>query len=302
MCRNRSILDTDYNGSNLSSLLISRIQSDRSYNIHKQINIVLKTFLPTNTKFFTYVIFLLVSETVWAQELVETIAKIRESIVAIGTFQPTRAPSSIFLGTGFVVADGRHILTNAHVIPDNIDDTHREKLAVFVGDNANIKARSARKILVDYKHDIALLAISGKAIPAMQLGQSNQVREGQQLAFTGFPIGMVLGLHPVTHRGIVSAITPIVLPAPNTKQLNKKMLVRLQDPYAVFQLDATAYPGNSGSPLYEEISGKVVGIINKVFVKDTKENLLAQPSGISYAIPIQYAQKLLAEKGLVKDE
>ena len=121
--------------------------------------------------------------------------------MAVGTFQATRAPSSVFLGTGFVVADGRHVLTNAHVLPNHLDDVHFEKLAVFVAGNANIKVRSARKILVDYKHDIALLAISGKAIPAMQLGRSDQVREGQQFAFTGFPIGMVLGLHPVTHQG-----------------------------------------------------------------------------------------------------
>ncbi len=83
---------------------------------------------------------------------------------------------------------------------------------------------------------------------------------------------------------------------------NKTMYVRLQNPYTVFQLDATAYPGNSGSPLYEKDSGQVVGIINKVFVKDTKENLLAKPSGISYAIPIQYGKALLAKKGFAKEE
>lgn len=263
---------------------------------------MINKFLRSGIKSCAYLLLLLACRPVWAQDLVETIAKIRGSIVAVGTFQPTRAPSSVFLGTGFVVADGRHVLTNAHVLPDHLDDANLEKLAVFAMGNSNIKARSTRKILVDYKHDIALLAISGKAIPTMQLGRSDQVREGQQLAFTGFPIGMVLGLHPVTHRGIVSAITPIALPTVNSKQLNKNMLVRLRDPYTVFQLDATAYPGNSGSPLYEKDSGKVVGIINKVFVKDTKENLLAKPSGISYAIPIQYAKALLTKKGLAREE
>ena len=228
---------------------------------------MIKKFLPIGIKFFAYLLLLLTCRPVWAQELVETIAKIRGSIVAVGTFQPTRAPSSVFLGTGFVVTDGRHVLTNAYVLPDHLDDANLEKLVVFVAGTSNFKAHSARKILVDYKHDIALLAISGKAIPAMQLGRSDQVREGQQLAFTGFPIGVVLGLHPVTYQGIVSALTPIALPTVNSKQLNINMLVRLQDPYTVFQLDATAYPGNSGSPLYEKDSGKVVGIINKVFVK-----------------------------------
>jgi serine protease Do len=61
----------------------------------------------------------------------------------------------------------------------------------------------------------------------------------------------------------------------------------------VLQLDATAYPGNSGSPLYDEKRGEVVGIVNMVFVKGTKESALTQPSGISYAIPVQPLVDLL---------
>ena len=37
--------------------------------------------------------------------------------------------------------------------------------------------------------------------------------------------------------------------------------------YPIFQLDATAYPGNSGSPLYDPESGEVIAVINMVFVK-----------------------------------
>ena len=96
------------------------------------VTIVLNKSLPTGIKSFAYLLLLLACRPVWAQELVETIAKVRLSIVAIGTFQPTRAPSSVFLGTGFVVADGRHVLTNAHVLPDHLDDAKFEKLAVFV--------------------------------------------------------------------------------------------------------------------------------------------------------------------------
>jgi S1-C subfamily serine protease len=102
---------------------------------------------------------------------------------------------------------------------------------------------------------------------------------------------------PVTHRSIISAITPNAIPATATQQLNVNMLKMLQTPYDVFQLDATAYPGNSGSPLYDENTGKVVGIINKVFVQGSKENALTNPSGISYAIPAEHIKKLLLEKG-----
>lgn len=73
---------------------------------------------------------------------------------------------------------------------------------------------------------------------------------------------------------------------------------RLSAPYNVFQLDATAYPGNSGSPLYHTETGQVVGIINKVFVQESKESVLQKPSGISYAIPINHVQDLLRSSGI----
>jgi S1-C subfamily serine protease len=65
--------------------------------------------------------------------------------------------------------------------------------------------------------------------------------------------------------------------------------------FAVFQLDATAYPGNSGSPLYMADTGEVVGIVNMVFVKRTKEAALTDPSGITYAIPSRYLIELLKQ-------
>ena len=147
--------------------------------------------------------------------------------------------------------------------------------------------------LVGQKHDLALLLITGSSLRPMALGDGSRVREGELYAFSGFPIGMILGLTPVTHRGIVSAITPIVIPAISSKELSVKQIRRMQDPYKVFQLDATAYPGNSGSPLYETDTGKVVGVINSVFGKESKETLLSSPSGIAYAIPVKYVKKLI---------
>ena len=121
--------------------------------------------------------------------------------------------------------------------------------------------------------------------------------EGQEVAFTGFPIGAVLGMTPVTHRGIVSAITPIAIPQANSRDLNPALIRRLAtDPFRVYQLDATAYPGNSGSPLYDPATGEVIGVLNMVFVKSTKEKVLSDPSGISYAIPVEYLQRLIASQ------
>ncbi|MDP2903912.1 MAG: serine protease [Methylovulum sp.] len=227
-----------------------------------------------------------------------TIAKIKHSIVAVGSFMPKRNPRSVFLGTGFAVGDGTLVVTNAHVIPTNLDDGHLEQVAVFYRKGNEDKVITARQVALDNDYDLAVLKITGEPLPPLKLGDVASVREGQPYAFTGFPIGMVLGLYPVTHRGIVSAISPNVIPMLKSDALNPKLLRRLDAPYNVFQLDATAYPGNSGSPLYEQDTGKVIGVINKAFIQESKENILSNPSGISYAIPIDHLQKLLKDKGL----
>jgi S1-C subfamily serine protease len=121
------------------------------------------------------------------------------------------------------------------------------------------------------------------------------VREGERFAFTGFPIGAVLGLFPATHGAMISSITPIVIPASQSSQLNAKIINQLRSPFYIFQLDATAYPGNSGSPLYQMDSGAVIGIINMVFVKESKETVLSNPSGIAYAIPSNFIKNLLSD-------
>lgn len=225
-----------------------------------------------------------------AQNLADTIEKIKPSIVAIGTFQKTRRPPSIFRGTGFIVADGLHVVTNAHVLQEKIDTEKKETLTIFSGKSDRIEIREATKLVEDLDHDLVILKISGRPLTALTIGDSSRVREGETYAFTGFPIGMVLGLNAVT---MISAVTPVVIPQLSGQQLDKKVLIRLTAPYDVFQLDATAYPGNSGSPLYQLDSGQVVGIINKVFIQETKETVLQKPSGISYAIPINHLQELL---------
>ena len=227
-------------------------------------------------------------------ELVQTIERIKPSVVAIGTFLKTRSPSIQFVGTGFVVADGRHVITNAHTVASPLDAEKKEIRIVLVARGGEPEPREAELLATDKEHDLALLKIRGEPLPAMTLGDSASVREGQTLAFTGFPIGMVLGFHPATHRGMVSAITPVALPGITARQLNPRTISRIRDSvYSVFQLDGTAYPGNSGSPLYDPADGTVYGIINKVFVQGTRESAIDRPSGITYAIPGRYIRELL---------
>jgi serine protease Do len=249
--------------------------------------------------FYAALLGILLPISVSAASLPDVIDKIRPSIVGVGTAYPPRQPNRkgdpvAYRGTGFVIGNGRQVITNAHVIPEKLDVDHNQSLAIFAGRGAKAKAHSARLIRMDKEHDLALLEIQGGVtLPAMQLGNSDTVREGQEIAFTGFPIGMVLGLYPVTHRGIVAAITPMARPVENARTLDAAQMMRLRNLFDAFQLDATAYPGNSGSPVFEPDTGRVLGVINSVVVKESKESVLSKPSGISYAIPAKYVQQLL---------
>ncbi|AJP48792.1 peptidase S1 [Rugosibacter aromaticivorans] len=228
-------------------------------------------------------------------DLPETVTAIKPSIVVVGTFSQLRSPSFLMRGTGFALGDGSVIATNAHVIPPALDAAQQETLAVLVRQGDELHRRNATLQVTDADHDLALLRISGPPLPALKIKSAAKVREGQAVAFIGFPIGGSLGFSPVTHRGIISSITPIALPAGNSAQLKEKPIRRLRSgSFSIYQLDATAYPGNSGGPLFDVNTGEVVGILNMVFVKGTKESVLEKPSGISYAIPASFLQGLIA--------
>ncbi len=240
---------------------------------------------------------------VWAASLPDVIDGIRPAVVGVGTAYPPRQPvrgqsPNRLIGTGFVVADGRTIVTNRHVIPDQLDRDNNQILAIFVGRGGQAMVHPATVVAEDPVHDLALLRITSGPLPVVRLGDSDSVREGASIAFTGYPIGAVLGLYPATHTGIVASITPVSHTAESSNQLSAAQVRRMRNPYDVFQLDATAYPGNSGSPVFDPATGRVIGVVNSVFVKESREAVLERPSGITYAIPARHVKALLDTAGL----
>ena len=232
-----------------------------------------------------------------ATQLSRTIAAVKPSVVGIGTHQGTRTPAVRFAATGFVVGDGLSVITNAHVIPDLLGGANVETLGIVVGTGTQAQFRPATLAGMDKEHDLAHLRLQGAPLPALTVGDSDSVLEGRDFAFTGFPLGMVLGLNHATHRATLAAITPAVMPSLGSRNLNPRVLRQLQkSPFMIFQLDATAYPGNSGSPLYDPDNGVVYGIVNAVLVKGLKESAISAPSGITYAIPAIYIRTLLDRK------
>jgi len=228
--------------------------------------------------------------------LPDTLEQVRPSVVAVGVYNPLGSPRQEFRGSGFVVGNGHQVITNNHVLPDKLSDRHKEVLAVFSGRGNKVRVHEARVLARDIAHDLALLYISNP-LPALKLAKSGSVREGERIAFTGFPLGMVLGLYPVTHQGIVSAIAPLAQPQISSKAITRDMLRSMRSASQALQLDAIAYPGNSGSAVYLQHSGAVVGVLNSVLVKDNKESAIQKPSGISYAIPVRHVHDLLRKAG-----
>ncbi len=226
------------------------------------------------------------------------IAGLRPSVVPVGTYNATDNPRFSFRGSGFVVGDGTLVATNFHVLPASTDLGPGQSMAVMVPRNAEGGvARRARVVASDRVTDLALLKIEGTALPPVTLADPATAQEGQSIGLMGFPIGGQLGFSPVSHRGIIASITTVAVPASTAQQLDPRALMRLREGnFEVFQLDATAYPGNSGGPVFDAGTGRVVAIVNMVLVKGSRESALSNPTGISYAIPVRHLIEMLKNR------
>lgn len=225
---------------------------------------------------------------------INVIKQVAPSVVAVGKKTPIEYRGSRIIGTGFVIGNGKYAVTNYHVVSEPLSVDVVQNYVVLSGEGRDVSEFIAQVVAIDPVHDLAILEINSN-LPGLILGVDKMLDVGTDIAFTGFPIGAILGLYPATHKGSLAAITPDAIPANNADVLTLSLLKRLKEPSLIYQLDATAYPGNSGSAVYKQSSGEVVGIINKVIVKDTKESALSSPSGISYAVPVKHI-RALAEK------
>lgn len=228
--------------------------------------------------------------------LPDLIDRAKPSVVLVGSYSELDSPRFSFRGTGFVVADGRSVITNAHVVLDASEPATRRVLMVQVWHpSQGWQPRAARLLRSDRSHDLAVLELEGERIPALELSAAALPREGTSIALMGFPIGGVLGYAHVTHRGIVASLTRMALPALAAQSLDPRAVRSLRAGNdTLLQLDAIAYPGNSGGPVFDLASGQVIGVISMVLVKATRESALSQPTGITYAIPAANVRDLLA--------
>jgi len=112
-----------------------------------------------------------------ARDLVQTIREVKPSIVGVGTYMVLRQQQDKLLGSGFVVADGNHAVTNSHVVPKDLDEGRRETVTVYIPAGGNQAQRRPAKVQVrDPVHDVCLLRFEGPPVRAMRLGRAEDVQ------------------------------------------------------------------------------------------------------------------------------
>jgi serine protease Do len=179
--------------------------------------------------------------------------------------QPRRSVRS--MGSGFVINQNGHIITNNHVVEGATEITVR------LSDGREFSAKVVGR---DPKTDLALLKVEATGLPTIAMGDSAELKVGEPVMAIGNPFG----LEQTVTTGIVSATGRVIG----------------QGPYDDFvQTDASINPGNSGGPLING-RGQAIGINAAIFSQS------GGSVGIGFAIPSNQAKSVvtqLAENGRV---
>lgn len=244
----------------------------------------------------------LVSQVAFSHDMQKKLALIKtakQSIVGVGIYNPLGAPRYQLRGTGFVVKTTNNnetfIATNHHVVNGAEFDKAKSEISIHVGEGKNALFYKAELVAQDERSDVAIVKIKAH-LPTISLAAPKYAAPaGSEIFIAGLPIGSVLGFYKSVHTGYVAAYVPMAIPQNSASQLTIEVIKQLRNPLFVYQLDATAYPGNSGSPVVDSETGNVIAILNSVKVKSTKEHVLSDPSGISYAIPVEHIWALLPQ-------
>jgi putative serine protease PepD len=176
------------------------------------------------------------------------LAKDVPAVVAITTNSGPGLGRSGGAATGFVIDPNGIIVTNDHVV-----DSARS-ISVTTSDNRRLTARVLGE---DASSDLAVLKVDATGLPAIDLGDSNQVQVGDDVVAIGNALDLDGGLS-VT-RGIVSGLHREI-PTDNGT---------LRD---LIQTDAAINPGNSGGPLVDA-QGRVIGINTAIANPNTAQNV-----------------------------
>lgn len=165
------------------------------------------------------------------------------------------------LGSGVIISQQGYVLTNNHVVAE------ADEIEVALHDG-----RTARGRLVgtDPETDLAVLHVELDSLPAITLGDSEQLRVGDVVLAIGNPFGV----GQTVTQGIVSAT--------GRTQLGLSTFENF------IQTDAAINPGNSGGALITA-DGQLIGINTAIFSRS------GGSQGIGFAIPVSLARGIMQE-------
>jgi serine protease Do len=171
------------------------------------------------------------------------------------------------VGTGFIIDDEGHLVTNNHVI--SIDNGEpADDITVTLDDGSQHAATIVGR---DPPTDIAVLKIDAQSLKVASLGDSSELKVGEDVIAIGNALDLPGG--PTVTKGVVSALGRLIQEAG----------VSIPD---AIQTDAAINPGNSGGPLVN-MDGDVVGITTAV--------IRGNAEGIGLAISIDTAEPIIDE-------
>ncbi len=165
------------------------------------------------------------------------------------------------LGSGVIVSDEGYIITNNHVI----DQADEIRVILYGGDELD-----AEIVGTDPASDIAILKVDHNDLPAVRMGNSDEIRVGEMVLAIGSPLSRDLA-HTVS-KGIISA--------------SGRSSIGLNAYENYIQTDAAINPGNSGGALIN-LDGELIGI-NTAIASRSGGN-----QGIGFAIPVNMARDVM---------
>jgi serine protease Do len=175
-------------------------------------------------------------------------------------FGRSRAEQS--LGSGVVISSDGFVVTNNHVIGDDVAE-----VTVTVGEHRDVKAKI---IGVDSWTDLALLKIDATALPVIPWGDSSKLKVAEWVMAVGNPFS----LNQTVTLGIVSALG--------------RANVGITQYEDFIQTDAAINPGNSGGALING-RGELIGINTAIFSQS------GGYQGIGFAVPSNLVRRIVAD-------
>src|SRR5881397_2882477 len=176
------------------------------------------------------------------------------------------------LGSGVIVTNEGHIITNNHVVTDR-QGNQVDQIEVQLSDG---QTKKARLVGADEQVDLAVLKIDNPGVKPLKLADSDTVQPGDFVLAIGNPFGF----EETVTEGIISSKG-----RPNRSDFFGELL----------QTDAAINPGNSGGPLIN-LRGEVIGI-NTAIASTTGGS-----QGVGFAIPsntVRTALESLLKQGRI---